>query len=124
AGVFVTVKAFPRAELPKLSLEGITVDEQGVLYVSEGTGIYRIDPKGKVTQPLIRRLSSGVGGLAMDGKSHPLAMDGLDGELLRIKLSDGTITKVASGFGVGCGVAWDHNGRLFLSDLAGGKVFA
>ena len=37
--------------------------------------------------------------------------------LHRIKLADGTAEKVADGFGGGDGLAWDHFGRLFISEL-------
>ena len=130
AHVFAAEKAFPT---PPLFLNDITVDENGNLYVSdsgdlagEGGAIYRIFPNGKVTQvtnakkaPLLKVPN----GLVMDGMWHLLMVDLGSGDLLRIKIADGSATKVAGGFGGGDGLAWDMHGRLFISDYKNGKVF-
>jgi len=130
AHVFAAEKAFPA---PPLFLNDITVDENGILYVSdsgdlagEGGAIYRIFPNGKVTlvtnakkAPLLKVPN----GLVMDGMSHLLMVDFGSGDLLRIKIADGSATKVAGGFGGGDGLAWDMHGRIFISDYKNGKVF-
>jgi glucose/arabinose dehydrogenase len=130
AHVFAAEKAFP---VPPLFLNDITVDERGFFYVSdsgdlEGTGgaIYRILPNGKVTlvtnakkAPLLKVPN----GLVMDGMWHLLMVDFGTGDLLRIKIADGSATKIAGGFGGGDGLAWDKFGRLFVSDYKNGKVF-
>src|SRR5205807_5866059 len=62
--------------------------------------------------------------LVMDGFSHVLLIDSGSGELRRLRLADGTTTRVAGGFGNGGGLAWDKFGRLYLSDRKTGRVFA
>jgi glucose/arabinose dehydrogenase len=130
AAVFAATEAFPS---PPLSLHDITVDEQGALYVSDagdpkgaGGAIYRISPRGRVERvadaqrtPALRTPT----GLVMDGLSHLLVLDGGSGELLRIKLADGSATKLAEGFGGGHGLAWDWRGRLYIVARQGGRVF-
>jgi len=130
AHVFAAEKAFPT---PPLFLNDITVDEQGIFYVSdsgdltgEGGAIYRIFPNGRVTlvtnakkAPLLKVPN----GLVMDGMWHLLMVDFGSGDLLRINIADGSATKIAGGFGGGDGLAWDKFGRLFISDYKNGKVF-
>lgn len=128
--VFAEEKAFP---IPPLFLNDIAVDELGFLYVSDsgdrkggGGAVFRIDPKGKVTLVTDTKRIPGLkipNGLVLDGKSFLLLLDAGAGELLRVKIADGTSVKVAEGFGHGDGLVWDHFGRLFVSDWAGGKVF-
>jgi glucose/arabinose dehydrogenase len=131
AAVFVPEKAFPQ-ELVRLA--GIAVDEHGFLYVLDSANvaaavvgaIYRIDPKGKVSLVTDGKRDSSIKaptGVVMDGKSHLLVTDNYKGELLRIKVADGSSTKVADGFPQPGGIAWDHHGRLFLSDIQG-NLFA
>ena len=130
ATVLADEKAFPT---PPLFLNDITVDEAGVLYVSDsgdlkgnGGAIYRIDQKGKVTAVTDGKKNAKVktpNGLVMDGRSFLLMLDFTSGELLRVKVSDGTSTKVADGFEGGDGLAWDMHGRLFISSWKSGKVW-
>jgi glucose/arabinose dehydrogenase len=130
ATVFADAKAFPK---PPLFLNDLTVDEQGTLYVSDsgnfdGTGgaIYRIDPRGKVslvTDASRSKILHTPNGLVMDGLSFLLMVDLGTGELLRVKIADGSTTKVADGFGGGDGLAWDRHGRLYISDHPAGKVY-
>jgi len=130
ATVFAAAEAFPK---PPLFLNDIEVDENGVLYVSDsgdlqgkGGAIYRIDPKGKVklvTDADRVPALKAPNGLAMDGRSFVLLVDFLSGELHRVRVSDGSATKLADGFGGADGVAWDKHGRLYISDHSGGRVF-
>ena len=106
----------------------ITVDrESGLVYVSYAAdsqrpgGIYRISPKGKPSvlvdgkqNPAFRTPS----GLALDGQSFLLVLS--DGELHRVRVTDGKSEKVANGLGSG-GLAWDYFGRLFASDGNSGR---
>ncbi len=128
--VFAAEATFP---IPPRFLNDIAVDEHGFLYVSDsgdrkgGAGaVFRIDPKGKVTLVTDTKRIPGLkipNGLTMDGKSFLLLLDAGAGELLRVKIADGTAVKVADGFGHGDGLVWDKFGRLFVSDWTGGKVF-
>jgi glucose/arabinose dehydrogenase len=130
ATVFAEEKAFP---IPPLFLNDITVDEKGVLYVSdsgdlkgEGGAIFRIDLKGKVTLVTDGKSNKQIktpNGLVMDGKNHLLMVDFGSGDLLRIRISDGQTTKIADGFDGGDGLAWDWFGRLFITSWKTGKVW-
>jgi glucose/arabinose dehydrogenase len=130
AVVFAAAGAFPS---PPRRLHDIDVDEEGKLYVSDPPGrkgqagaIYRIDTKGKVELVTSAKRSPGLGaprGLVMDGLSHLLVIDSRSGELRRLRLVDGSTTRVAGGFGSGGGLAWDKYGRLYLSDRKAGRVF-
>jgi glucose/arabinose dehydrogenase/sugar lactone lactonase YvrE len=129
AEVFAAAGAFPT---PPVVLSGITVDEEGTIYVSDLGGgeivgtIYRIDQKGKVTlltnnkhTPALRLPT----GLAMDGMSHLLVVDAYSGELLRIKNSDKSTAKLADAFSRGASLTWDYFGRLYIGDWNGGRIF-
>jgi glucose/arabinose dehydrogenase len=122
AEVFAAPKAFP---VPPQGLAGITVDEEGTLYVTEsgdfkavGPAIYRITQKGKVTLVADSMRTPGLrlpDILVMDGMSHLIAWDMESLELLRMKVADGTSTRIKdrSLFFIS-GLAWDRHGRLFI----------
>src|SRR5262249_38618105 len=129
AVVFAEARAFPS---PPKYLASVAIDEEGTLYVSDagelggkGGAIYRIDQKGKV-----RRMADAEGikglktaaGLAMDGMSNLLTINWGTGELLRIKLADGTADKTADGLSSGESLTWDKYGRLFVSQIRNGRV--
>jgi glucose/arabinose dehydrogenase len=130
ARVLAAAAAFPS---PPHSLGGLAVDEMGVLYVTDagdgkgnGAAIYRVDQRGRVAVVCDTKRAPGLKsprGIVMDGKSFLLVLDGASGELLRIKVRDGSAVKLADGFGQGGGLAWDWWGRLYLSDAKGGRVF-
>jgi sugar lactone lactonase YvrE len=60
----------------------------------------------------------------MDGKDRILMVDFLTGILYRIVLKTGAMEVVAQGFGGGDGVTRGHNGLLYISDWATGRVFS
>jgi glucose/arabinose dehydrogenase len=130
SAVFVQASAFPSS--PK-SLQGIDVDEQGTLYVSDSGdlkgqagAIYRIDPKGNVELATDHKGSPALdspGSLVMDGLSHLLVMNSGSGTLYRLNLANKSTTKLADGLGAGGGLAWDKHGRLYVSDQKGGRIF-
>jgi glucose/arabinose dehydrogenase len=130
ARVRTDAAAFPS---PPRSLSGLAVDEQGALYVTDagdgkgdGAAVYRIDPRGRVTLVSDSKRAPALkspGAVVMDGLSFLLVLDSATGELLRIKVADGTAVKLADGFGTGGGLAWDWWGRLYLADAKGGRVF-
>ncbi|HKI34304.1 MAG TPA: PQQ-dependent sugar dehydrogenase [Gemmataceae bacterium] len=129
ARVHAAAAAFPA---PPRSLSGLAVDELGLLYVTDagdskgdGAAVYRVDPRGRVTLVSDAKRAPALKsprGLVMDGMSFLLVLDGSSGELLRIKVADGTAVKLADGFGTGGGLAWDRHGRLFLADGKAGRV--
>jgi glucose/arabinose dehydrogenase len=124
AEVFAAAKAFPS---PPQSLRGIDADEEGKLYVADGSGIYRIGPRGAVTLVSDAKRAPALkapAGLVMDGLSFLLVLDATSGELSRIKIADGTAEKVADGFGEGSGLTWDKYGRLYLADAKAGRILA
>jgi glucose/arabinose dehydrogenase len=128
AEVFAAAEAFPS---PPHSLRGLTVDEQGTLYAAdagdargEGGAVYRISPKGKVTQVADPKRTPALktpDGVVMDGLSFLLVLDAGSGALLRVKLADGSAVKLADASGGGLG--WDRHGRLYLTDRKAGRVF-
>jgi hypothetical protein len=130
AEVVAAAAAFPT---PPLFLNDIAVDELGTLYVSDsgdlkggGGAIFRIPQKGKITlvaDPNTIPQMKTPNGLVMDGKSFLLMLDFGSGELLRVKIADGSATKVADGFDGGDGLAWDRFGRLFITSWKSGKVW-
>jgi glucose/arabinose dehydrogenase len=130
AVVLAVKEAFPTEPL---LLNDIAVDERGILYVSDsgdlkgkGGAIYRIDYKGKVTLVADARTIPGLktpNGLVLDGLSHLLMLDSGSGELLRVRIADGTAVKVADGFDSGDGLAWDWFGQLFITSWTQGKVW-
>jgi glucose/arabinose dehydrogenase len=128
AQVLAAAAAFPS---PPRSLHGIAVDEQGRLYVTDsgdgkgGGAVYAVNPGGKVALVSDAKRAPALKaprGVVMDGLSFLLVLDGDSGELLRVKVADGTAEKVADGFGTGDGLAWDWYGRLYLGDAKGGRV--
>ncbi len=128
--VFAPETAFP---VPPLFLNDITVDEKGVIYVSDsgdlkgkGGEVFRIDQKGKVTLVTDAKSDPRLklpNGLVMDGMNHLLLVDSGSGELLRIGVKDGKSEKIADGFDGGDGLAWDNFGRLFITSWKTGKVW-
>ncbi len=130
ATVLAAREAFPAVPF---SLEGIAVDESGLLYVADsgdlsgsGGAVFSIDRRGKVktiadgrTIPSLRTPKA----LVLDGKSYLLLLDSGTGELLRIRIADGTAIKIADGFEGGDGLAWDWFGQLFITSGKQGKVW-
>lgn len=128
----VAATAFPA---PPTMLNDVAVDqESGTLYVSDsgnrenkGGAVYRISSPKKATVvtdqkrwPELQRPN----GLLLDSANHLLLLDSGNGTLSRIRLADGSVEKVAEGFGHADGLARDWFGRLFVSDWKGGRIFA
>jgi glucose/arabinose dehydrogenase len=130
ATVFAAREAFPGAQI---ALNGIAADENGILYVADagsrdgnGGTVYRIDHKGKVQKVADRHTAPSLRtpkAVLLDGLSFLLVLDFTSGELLRIRVADGSAAKVADGFEGGDGLAWDWFGRLFILSSKQGKVW-
>lgn len=130
ATVFAAKQAFPTEPL---FLNDIAVDEKGILYVSDsgdlkgsGGAVYRIDQKGSVSLVASEFSIPGLktpNGLVLDGMSHLLLLDFASGELLRVRIADGSAVKVADGFEGGDGLAWDWFGQLFITSWKQAKVW-
>jgi glucose/arabinose dehydrogenase/sugar lactone lactonase YvrE len=125
--VVAAANAFPT---PPRSLSGIAADEMGQLYVAdsgdgkEGGAVYRV-AFGRVTLISDTKRAPALKsprGVVMDGLSFLLVLDGTSGELLRVKVADGTAEKLADGFGAGGALAWDRHGRLYLADAKAGRL--
>ena len=105
----------------------------GLLYITEagdgkgeGAAIYRINPFGRITLISDSKRAAALKsprGVVMDGMSFLLVLDAISGELLRIKIADGSAVKIADGFGSGGGLAWDRHGRLYVTDAKSGHLF-
>ncbi len=103
-----------------------------MLYVTDsgdpkgaGAAVYRVTPLGLVSIVLDAKTLPGLTrptALAMDGASHLLVADAASGDLYRVKLADGSAEKIADGLGAVAGLAWDHHGRLFVSDGDAGRL--
>ncbi len=130
--VYAARTAFPRKPL---FLNDVQVDpESGIIYVSDsgdlkgkGGMVYRITPNRKVSVVLDGEKHPNIkspNGLLLDSATHLLLLDAGTGELHRLGLVDGKVSKIAEGFGVGDGLAFDRHGRLYLSDWQQGKVYA
>lgn len=122
AKVFASAEAFtPKAK----SLRGMDIDELGRIYVADagsdgkGGAIYRLDPNGKVSR--ITDAIAAPTAVALDGLSYLMVLDAATGRLLRLRLVDGTMQRVADHCGGG-GLVWDKFGRLYGSDGAA-RVF-
>jgi glucose/arabinose dehydrogenase len=124
ASVYVEATDFP---VEPQSLSALVVDPQnGAIYVCDagdghgkGAAVYRIAAKKQVSLVLDATKLSTLRvprGLVMDGASHLLLLDAGAGQLLRIKLADGSAEKLADGL-AGCeGLVWDQFGRLFIGN--------
>ncbi len=126
--VRAAASAFP--SMPR-ALAGLAIDELGQLYVTDAGddknpgAIYRVGLNGKVsliTDSARAPALKSPRAVVMDGLSLLLVVDGKSGDLLRIKVADGSAAKVADGFGTGDGLVWDWYGRLYISDRKGGRV--
>jgi glucose/arabinose dehydrogenase len=128
--VYAEAKAFP-AE-PR-SLSALVVDPQsGVIYVCDagngkgaGAAVYRISPQKQISLVLdVKKLTTlkSPSGLAMDGASHLLLLDGSAGTLHRIKLADASTERLADGLTDCAGLVWDPFGRLLIGDPQGRRL--
>ncbi|MBU3736127.1 MAG: SMP-30/gluconolactonase/LRE family protein [Methylobacterium sp.] len=128
--VFAGADAFPR---PPQFLNDVETDRQGNIYVSDtgdmqgkGGAVYRIGQNGKVSVVVDDRNPAvqGPNGLLMDSDGSLLEVDFLSGNLYRIHLRSGEMTKIADGFGGGDGIVRGSGGVLYVSDWKNGKVFS
>jgi glucose/arabinose dehydrogenase len=128
AELFVPAKAFPSPPATPMFLAADP--ESGALYVNDplGQAVYRIDPQGKVKRITDRKRlpkDTLVFGFVLDGASHLLMGDAVSGAILRIKVADGTTTKVATigrgphSFEGTTALAWDLHGRLYVTHAEG-----
>jgi sugar lactone lactonase YvrE len=122
-----------------ISIEGLTVDDDGNLYVPQrggaaGCSIVRIDAEGGADQPgvVVARMNPpcNPAGLAFgpDGRLY-LTGFGNAGDEIGVVRPDAAGPPVASGFATGTpganGLAFDDDGNLYVSDggTAQGRVF-
>ncbi len=131
ATVFVKAEDFPQ---PPLFLNDLVLDGSGNLYVSDsgdlqngGKGaIFKVTSAGKVSLLISEAQNASIkspNGLLFDSPGKLLVVDFFSGELLRLDVGKGAVTKVAEGFGGGDGLARDTAGMLYVSDWKNGKVW-
>ncbi|QEL14123.1 PQQ-dependent sugar dehydrogenase [Limnoglobus roseus] len=135
ASVYVAADQFPT---PPIYLNDIAVEERsGSIFVTDtgdkmgaGGAVYQFNARGpkagKVRTVVDKKSMPSLhspNGVATDGESFILLADMGTGTLYRVKVADGSADKVADGFGGADGIAWDNYGRLFVSDVKGGRVF-
>ena len=124
---YASEKAFP---VPPLFLNDITVDEAGVLYVSDSGdragkrgAVYRFDAEKKATLVLDAEASSPPipfpNGVLLDDSGHLLIADFSLGNLFRLDLKTEKLEKIGSGFGGTDGLAKDSSGRRFVGGCIG-----
>lgn len=126
--VFAANDRFPT---PPRHLMALVVDEAGTLYVADaGTfegdeaAIFRIPKQGKITTITDPQRFPGLQcpwSIVFDGKEHLLVADRLSGKVSRVRLADGSAAKVADGLGDLGGLAWDRQGRLYITSQASPK---
>ena len=129
AEVFVDAQAFPR---PPKFLNDLCADDHGTLYVSDSGdlkgkdgAVFRITAEGKislVTDAAKAKALKGPNGLLADGEEHLLMLDFVSGELQRIKISDGSMLRLAEGYSGGDGLARDEQGKFYISQWTTGRV--
>jgi sugar lactone lactonase YvrE len=125
-----------------ISIEGLTVDEDGNLYVPQrggaaGCSVVRIDAEGGADQPgvTVARMNPpcNPAGLAFgpDGRLYLTGFGAAGNEIGRVRPSDADPASppVATGFATGTpganGLAFDDDGNLYVSDggTGQGRVF-
>jgi glucose/arabinose dehydrogenase len=136
ASVIADTAAFP---MPPVQFTCIAVDwENGSTYVCDqgdastgGPVIYKVSRGGfkqkmSTTAVIDAKRWPGLvkpAAILTDGASYLLVLDSASGKLFRLRLSDGAAETVASGLGSDGSMAWDHWGRLYISDGKSGKLF-
>lgn len=130
--LFAPVNAFPS---PPRKLHDITVDQRdGTTYVSDeggpdgsGAAVYRISAGGQINRITDATLLPGLRrptGLVLEGNAHLLVADSATGTIYRVNIATGHGEIIADRLGGVDGLAWDANGRLFITDRTGGKLLA
>ena len=111
-----------------VSLNDLTIDEQGTLYISDSgaSGIYKMDPSGKISQWLKSEdLEYSNGLLSVDDNIYVAAW-GRDnpGNLLKVNRENKEIERISSeGIGNLDGIQQTGNGDFYISDWATGTIY-
>jgi glucose/arabinose dehydrogenase len=116
-----------------LRLNDLAVSRDGTLYASDtgdlkqgGGTLFKIDQTGEVKYLFPGGQHADLqnpNGLLIDDNNGLLIADFVKGALYRVDLTSGKVTIVADGLGAADGIAKTSDGRLYVSDWRGGKVF-
>ena len=128
--VFAAADAFPR---PPRFLNDLAVDEKGTLYVSDSGdlqgkqgAVFRIDRDGAVTIVTDSQIAPALqapNGLVVEDSEHLLLLDFVSGAIQRVNLADGMLTRFATEYKGGDGLAKDKSGKLYVSEWTTGRVY-
>jgi sugar lactone lactonase YvrE len=125
--VYIDTGTFPKT--PQF-LNDLESDNYGNIYVSDsgdlkkGGAIYKIS-KDKKLSTVVDSSNSNVlapNGLLYEGRNSLLEVDFESGILYRINLVNGSMTKLADGFGGGDGIVKTKNGKIYISDWKNGMI--
>ena len=113
-------------------LNDITIDRNTIIYISDSGDkkksglIYRVNSAGKVSI-LVDKLNSPLilapNGLSTFQRGFLFVTDFSSGDLLRIRLRNLEVERLAGGFGGGDGLVFSGT-NLFISDWKGGKLWS
>ncbi len=120
AEIYVEAKAFPQ-ELGEFT--ALTVDPTGMLYVADQNGtksaIYRVEPRRRAVSRLVEftrdnRIEAPAAMMQLS-EYHLQVVDARSGALLQVRLSDGEVAQVGTGFASASGLAFDYFGRQYVA---------
>jgi len=128
--VLAAADAFPT---PPVLLKDLCVDSTGNVYVTDSGGmegasggIFRITADGGVASVLTGQWAGGLKapcGLVVEDAENLLCVDAASGEIYRVRMSDGQLTRYVTGHLGGNGLALNAQGKLFVSEWMSGKVY-
>ncbi|QDU25266.1 Quinoprotein glucose dehydrogenase B precursor [Anatilimnocola aggregata] len=129
--VLAAADKFPVAPI---FLNDIAIDgPNGIILISDsgadgkGGAVFRLDIRqDKIDVVASEENIPGLNkpnGVTFDGGGSFIVADMGKGELHRVRLSDKSAEKIADGLEGADGLAWDYNGRLFITSWTTGKAF-
>lgn len=106
---------------------GVFVSDSGDIEKGSGGALYQVSAHGKVTLIIDGKQDERVlapnGIVVKNGGKSLLYVDFASGILYELDLKSKALKEIAQGFGGGDGLVRTRDGRLFVSDWKGGKVY-